>query len=201
MKKTRLFGLLVAVTTALFALSACGSSTQMVDIRIDMAEFSYTPSTIELKVGQEVTITLLNVGALEHEVMIGRDVMKSDGMPDGYMVDFFEFAGVEPSIILPEGMEGMEDMQEVDDHDEDGDDHAEEEGEDHEDDGDDAGDDHNEEETEHGHAGLMVTVQPGGEEVTLTFTVTEEMVGEWEIGCFFSGHYEAGMNATLIITS
>jgi uncharacterized cupredoxin-like copper-binding protein len=187
MKKTRLFAVLAA---ALFALTACGSSAQTVEIRIDLTEFAYTPSTLELTVGQEVTLTLINVGALEHELMIGRELMKMDGLADGYMVDFFEFAGVEPVVTLPAGMEAEHAEEEGDDH---GDADSDEHGEDH---GDDEGDEY-----EHAHDGFMVTVQPGGEEVTVTFTVTEEMVGEWELGCLYSGHYEAGMHGTLIITN
>lgn len=200
MKKTRLFTALVVLAAALFALTACGSSAQTVEIRIDMTEFAYAPSTLELKVGQEVTLTLINVGALEHELMIGRELMQMDGMADGYMVDFFEFAGVEPVVTLPAGMEAEHADEEGDEHGEDhGDDHSDADTDEH---GEDHGDDHSDADTaEHAHDGFMVTVQPGGEEVTVTFTVTEEMVGEWEIGCLYSGHYEAGMHGTLIITN
>ena len=36
---------------------------------------------------------------------------------------------------------------------------------------------------------------------TLTFTVTEDMVGEWEIGCFEEDglHYDDGMKGKLVI--
>jgi uncharacterized cupredoxin-like copper-binding protein len=49
--------------------------------------------------------------------------------------------------------------------------------------------------------GFMVAVPKGGDETTLTFTVTEDMVGEWEIGCFTDGgsHYNQGMHGTLIV--
>lgn len=53
----------------------------------------------------------------------------------------------------------------------------------------------------HDH-GFMVIVPQGGEEMTMTFTVTEDMVGEWEIGCFVDGgsHYMQGMTGKLIVT-
>jgi uncharacterized cupredoxin-like copper-binding protein len=45
---------------------------------------------------------------------------------------------------------------------------------------------------------MGVEIQPGGE-VTLRFTVPESAKGEWEMGCFFSGHFESGMKGTLVI--
>jgi len=49
--------------------------------------------------------------------------------------------------------------------------------------------------------GFMVALPRGSDEATLTFTVTEDMVGEWEIGCFTDGgsHYNQGMHGTLIV--
>jgi uncharacterized cupredoxin-like copper-binding protein len=32
------------------------------------------------------------------------------------------------------------------------------------------------------------------------FNLSEEAQGEWEIGCFVPGHYEAGMHAPLLVT-
>jgi uncharacterized cupredoxin-like copper-binding protein len=46
------------------------------------------------------------------------------------------------------------------------------------------------------HAGFMVQVEPG-QTVQVGFTVPDDRQGEWEIGCFEPGHYEAGMHATL----
>jgi uncharacterized cupredoxin-like copper-binding protein len=49
--------------------------------------------------------------------------------------------------------------------------------------------------------GIMVVLDPGDEKATITFTVTEEMVGEWEIGCFEDdgAHYLAGMKGRFIV--
>lgn len=49
-----------------------------------------------------------------------------------------------------------------------------------------------------GHMGTEVELEPGGRAV-LTFTVPADKTGEWEVGCFLPGHYEAGMKARLII--
>ena len=52
------------------------------------------------------------------------------------------------------------------------------------------------------HTGFMVIVPAGSEKATVTFTATEEMVGEWEIGCFSQDgvHYDAGMKGKLVIS-
>jgi hypothetical protein len=50
------------------------------------------------KVGQQVTINLVNNGTLEHEIMFGRDVMMMNNMPNCYQVELFETAGVEPEV-------------------------------------------------------------------------------------------------------
>ena len=54
---------------------------------------------------------------------------------------------------------------------------------------------------EDGHEGFMVFLPVGNEQATITFTVTDDMVGEWEIGCFeLDGvHYDAGMKGALIV--
>jgi uncharacterized cupredoxin-like copper-binding protein len=46
--------------------------------------------------------------------------------------------------------------------------------------------------------GWHVEVEPGGK-VDLAFTVSAENKGEWEIGCFTPGHYQAGMKGKLIV--
>lgn len=40
---------------------------------------------------------------------------------------------------------------------------------------------------------------PVGAEAWVTFTFTDAQKGQWEIGCFQAGHYEAGMKAPFII--
>jgi uncharacterized cupredoxin-like copper-binding protein len=55
------------------------------------------------------------------------------------------------------------------------------------------------EEMEHG--GFMV-VLPVGAKATVTFTVTDDMVGEWEMGCFEQDgvHYDAGMKGAVTVS-
>lgn len=42
-------------------------------------------------------------------------------------------------------------------------------------------------------------MEPGIKDVWLRLQFPPELAGEWEIGCFVPGHYEAGMHATLIV--
>ena len=50
------------------------------------------------------------------------------------------------------------------------------------------------------HTGFMIVLPPGGE-ATIVFPVNQEMVGQWEYGCFEQEgvHYDAGMKGTLTI--
>jgi hypothetical protein len=70
------------------------------------------------------------------------------------------------------------------------------------------GDEHDEEgehmeEGEHAHSGFMVLVPAAKDTYTMSFTVTEDMLGEWEIGCFLLDgvHYISGMVGTLTVTN
>lgn len=168
-------------------LAACGaqSTPEPLEMTIDMTEYAFAPADLEFQVGQEVTLNLVNKGALPHEIMFGRDVMMMDGRPNGYQVDMFEAANVEPEVTMMEAMGGEAEHTEGDEHQEE--EHME-------------GDEHEEE--EHGHSGFMVLVPVGDDTYTMKFTVTEDMVGEWEIGCFeLEGvHYTSGMVGSLTVT-
>jgi uncharacterized cupredoxin-like copper-binding protein len=52
------------------------------------------------------------------------------------------------------------------------------------------------------HEGFMVALPEDGT-ATIKFTVTEEMVGKWEIGCFEQDgvHYDAGMKGFVTVTN
>ena len=51
------------------------------------------------------------------------------------------------------------------------------------------------------HSGFMAALPPGGS-ATMKFTVTEGMLGDWEMGCFEQDgvHYDAGMIGSVSIT-
>jgi uncharacterized cupredoxin-like copper-binding protein len=143
---------------------ACGGGTpESVSYNINMTEYAYAPEKLNLKVGQEVTLNLINSGQLQHEVMFGREVMDMDNRPAGYMVDMFEVAGVEPEVHQ-EGEPEHEHEEEI-------------------------------------HEGFMVALPTDGTG-TIKFTVTEDMLGEWEMGCFEQDgvHYDAGMKGLVTVT-
>ena len=179
-------------------LAACSSQAppEPLEMTIDMAEYAFTPADLEFQVGQEVTLHLTNSGALEHEIMFGRDVMMADGMPNGYMLDMFENAGVEPVVTV----EMSEDSEHVEDENMEGDEHSEDdehtEGDEHDED-----EDMDMEEGDHAHSGFMVQVPVSHDTYTMSFTVTEDMAGEWEIGCFLLDgvHYNSGMVGALTV--
>lgn len=159
--------LLVAVGA--LSLTACsGAATpDPVNLTIELSEYAFSPVQIELKVGQEVTMTVINVGQLDHEIMFGREVVMMDSRPSGFATDMFESSHVEPAVMMDAEM-AMEEE------------HTE----------------------EAGHEGFMVFLPTGDDTATVTFIVTDDMVGEWEMGCFeLDGvHYDAGMKGTLIVT-
>lgn len=160
------YGMYLLALIGVLALAACAQATpEPVSYTIEMSEYAFTPDTIEAKVGQQVTLNLVNKGALEHEIMFGRNVMMMDNHPNGYQEDMFEMAGIEPTVMMMESMEEMGEGEEED------------------------------------HSGFMVHLPETGNEATITFTVTKDMVGEWEMGCFeLEGvHYTSGMVGKFIV--
>ncbi|MDH5506861.1 MAG: cupredoxin domain-containing protein [Anaerolineae bacterium] len=201
--------LLPIIGSLAFLTAACGApaTPEPVEFTIEMSEFAYSPETLEVKVGQEVTIILVNLGSVDHEFMIGKDVMMTDGRANGFMTDFFETGGVTPMVMGDTVMvmgasddHGSMDMEEEDGHDDGEMDMGEGDG--HDDDEMDMGEGDGHDDGEMGHGGFMVTIGPDGKTATITFTVTAEMVGEWELGCFLAegSHHVAGMTGTLVVT-
>lgn len=188
-KKYWFISLLFAVP---LVLAACGAQSppEPLELTIDMKGYSFEPSELVFTVGQEVTLHLANSGALEHEIMFGRDVMTTEGRPDGFVVDMFESAGVEP-VVSVEKSEGTEGEHMDDEMDMEASEHSE-------------GDEHEEDEhagDEHAHPGFMVLVPATHDIYTMNFTVTEDMVGEWDVGCFLLDgvHYNSGMVGSLTV--
>lgn len=58
--------------------------------------------------------------------------------------------------------------------------------------------DHAHDDHAHDHGGFVVLADPG-ETVEVSFTAPPDKTGQWEIGCFQPGHYEAGMRGTLTV--
>ncbi len=198
------------------------------EIQIVLEDYDIDPDVIRLKAGQQVRMVIVNRGTHLHELMIGREVEVHEGITEGFAEDFF--AGIQdiqvegPGMVmgLPgmemEGMDmgGMEGMDGAPMGDEAPDMAMDEEP------GHDEGDkDPGHDEApgpmagEFGpltlanladeHAGLMVMIDPRmvppDQATVLTFTVPEDKVGRWELGCFQERgqHYDDGMKAVLIV--
>ncbi|MEJ2601314.1 MAG: cupredoxin domain-containing protein, partial [Anaerolineales bacterium] len=83
MKDIRLARMLLLIIAGVLLVSCAGATPPPpVTITLEMSEYAYNPDTIEVKVGQQVTIEMVNNGALVHELMIGRDVVMTDGRPN-----------------------------------------------------------------------------------------------------------------------
>jgi len=172
--------------------AACGGGGQTsgdsggpdAHIRVNMTEYGFGSDVIEVRAGQTVEFLLKNSGDLDHEFMIGREVTATmGGMATGFEHDFFE--GLMPIVDPPEAVMDMEsmDMDDMDMDDMDMDDMDM-----------DGHDDH--------HHGFMVVLAPGAT-ASVTVTIPDDAVGDWEIGCFLDKgtHWSSGMHATLRITS
>jgi uncharacterized cupredoxin-like copper-binding protein len=81
---------------------------ERVVVRIEMAEFFFQVEghernePIVLLAGQKYEIVFANVGMMEHEVLIGRDVVVEEGIPDGYEVNLLDAIEVD---VVGEGWE------------------------------------------------------------------------------------------------
>lgn len=156
--------LILAALASVLALSACSApKPEPVSITLDMSEYAFDPASIEVKVGQEVSLELVNNGQLPHEVMFGREVVRKDNRPAGYREDMFAIGGATPEVTALQGE--LADEQEEE------------------------------------HSGFVVALQKTGDRALIKFTVTQAMVGEWEIGCFEQDgvHYDAGMVGKFIV--
>jgi len=160
----RILSVLALVLSTL--LAACAQQApEPVSYTIELSEYTFSPATIEAQVGQEVTITLVNTGVLEHEIMFGREVKMTSNRPDGYHSDMFQMAGIEPEVMQEEMADMSDSMHGTD------------------------------------HTGFMIVLPKTGNQASMTFKVTEDMEGEWEIGCFSQEgvHYDAGMIGKFVV--
>jgi plastocyanin len=163
LKFINLLALIAFLITACAGSAPARTAPEPAIYTIEMREYSFAPNTLDLKVGQQVTINLVNNGQLAHEIMFGRGVALENSRPIGYQEDMFEAGGV-GSEITGGGSEGEHEAM--------------------------------------GHGGYMAFLEKTGDQASITFTVTEEMLGEWEMGCFEQEgvHYDAGMKGKVIVS-
>ncbi len=189
-------GLILAASLALI-ITSCGGGEpsagggQGNEIEISLFEYQFEPAEIHLTVGETVTLVLTNDGGTDHEFMAGREVHEENGIPHGFEQDFFDTVDdltIDPPDALETSMEGMSSDSSMGDM------------------GDettmgDMGD-----ETTMGDMGdemdmgVMVVRQPG-DTATVTFSPTQDSVGEWQIGCFEEEgkHWMEGMKGKIIV--
>lgn len=88
---------LLAVVAIAFAGSlALAQDVEPTQVRIEMGEFFFQVDgqeqneAIVLQAGQPYELVFANVGSVEHEVLIGREVVVEDGVPDGYETNLLD---------------------------------------------------------------------------------------------------------------
>lgn len=210
MKKNK-FLLLARLMVFTMLAAACGGgpsgaqpdeSGELIIIQIDdTGGMRFEPNEVVLTVGQRVRIVLENKGSKDHEFMIGQNLIREDdGRANGFEVDFFKDIADLVEVQLGEGAMLMIDAEMIG--------MDMEDGEEMEHDMSAMGDDETmdmdeDEDDEHGmgHLGWMVMNAAGSGITIIEFTVTADMVGEWEMGCFEDdgAHYDDGMRGTLVV--
>ena len=223
---------LAAVLTILLVVG-CGGGAAKPDssstVTIELNESSFVPNNIEVVAGTTVRFVLNNVGAEEHEFMIGRTVSRAPGYPDTFETDFFHGVKVDvigdPIMVMGgeamltrdgemvmeedhgEGMAMDNGMAEEEDH---GEGMAMDNGMAEE-------EDHGEgmamdngmaEEEDHGEGmamdadhGFMISQAAATGGTVVVVEIPADKAGTWEIGCFVDEgtHYEDGMKGTLTV--
>lgn len=99
----KLRGLTLFFLSAILLAGCAKDTPEPVNFTIDMTEYKFEPAQIEVQVGQEVTLELINSGVLAHEIMFGRNVARENNRPHGYEIDMFETANVEPKLSHADG--------------------------------------------------------------------------------------------------
>jgi len=81
MNRIRSF-LFLPLLSILLLLAACGgdvSGEPATTLKVDMVEFMFEPKTYTIPAGQEITIELVNKGAIEHDFVILKKGVTAEG--------------------------------------------------------------------------------------------------------------------------
>lgn len=196
-------------------LSGCGNYFQPVptttptldpdnpEITISLDEFTFTPDHVRLVVGQHVTLHVVNTGEEPHEIMIGRNPLRSDDavLGDGFEHDFFVLTNVtvtgDAEVM---GMNGEEMNMDMGNEDSSGMEMATATPESAMDMGTAMPGDEMNMDSEMENGGMVML--DAKKEATITFTVTKEMAGAWTMGCFEGDtlkHFDLGMGGILYV--
>lgn len=158
-----------AAALALAGASPAAAAGKVQRLTLVMKEFSYTPSTLHLKAGERVILTIKNEGQVEHEWVAGQGLVNTTD-EKGFKTDLFALlkprvTGREYELEKVSARPSSKDTAE--------------------------GENAKRLSTE-------IDVEPGGS-ATLRFTVPASAKGQWDMGCFLPGHYESGMKGTIVI--
>lgn len=77
--------LFIAVLSLGLFLAACGGSGPSTELKVYMTDFSFDPMEFTVPAGQEITVSMTNNGAVEHELVIfnyGTDAGEKFGEED-----------------------------------------------------------------------------------------------------------------------
>lgn len=96
MARTIRVGMLAAAAIALAGSLALAQDEEPTQVRIEMSEYYFQVEgqeqneAIVLQAGHPYELVFANVGTMEHEVLIGREVVVEDGVPDGYETNLLD---------------------------------------------------------------------------------------------------------------
>lgn len=85
-----------AVLALAVVIAACGGGAAPASgrtITIEMSDFAFSPSAIDLAPGERVTLTFRNVGTVEHEFMAGSEPMMGTGYRQDWLAQAKPDAG------------------------------------------------------------------------------------------------------------
>jgi len=197
-----LMGLLIAGCGSVFQPGPTPTPTldpEAPEITITLSDFSFTPNRIKLRVGQNVTLHVRNGSATDHELMIGRNPLRDESgqLGDGFEHDFFALTQPEVSgeaqvmglegaqMDMPMGTataEGEMAMGSETPSTETG-----------------GMEGMGEAEMQNGFMAMFESEQ----EADISFTVNEDMLGAWTMGCFETSqgivHFDEGMVGNVIV--
>ncbi len=80
MKRTH-FSLFIILFLSTLLLAACGAGggDSAATLEVDMVEFMFEPKTFTVPAGQEITLELVNKGAIEHNFVILKKGVNAEG--------------------------------------------------------------------------------------------------------------------------
>jgi len=94
-------------------LAACSSTPAPLEVNMQASEFRFDPATVEVQAGQQVTITMQNMGTVEHdfviqEIPVEGTVAESATTEPGMAGHTMEGTDMEPAVHMG-AMAGMSD--------------------------------------------------------------------------------------------